>query len=248
MPVSLLKLERVTKRSRDGAREIVVLDHVSLQLQAGESVGIVGERRSGKTTLLRIAAGVEHADSGTVWFDGKRLGASSAEPAYLSRHGGIALMRGDWRPSPGMQTLEQVAMLLTADGANDHDASDAARRALAQAGVEALAGAASDSLALAERMRVGLAHALVREPRVLLIDEPALLRAPGQARELYALLRGLPAQLGLGMIIASEEISALAGLSHLLSLSDGRLVSSRSGEADVIPFPSTRGCGQSEGG
>jgi predicted ABC-type transport system involved in lysophospholipase L1 biosynthesis ATPase subunit len=247
MPVSLLELERVTKRFRDGAREILVLDQVSLRLQAGESVGIVGERRSGKTTLLRIAAGVEHADSGTVWFDGSRLGAST-EPAYLSRHGGIALMRGDWRPSPGMQTLEQVARPLMAEGASDQDANEAARQALAQAGVETLAFSAGDSLALAERMRVGLALALARKPRVLLIDEPALLRAPGQARELYALLRGLPGRLGLGMIIASEEISALAGLSHLLSLSDGRLVSSRSGEADVIPFPSAGQCGKPEGG
>lgn len=247
MPVSLLRLEQVTKRYRDGAREVVVLDEVSLQMRAGESVGIVGERRSGKTTLLRIASGIEMADGGAVWFDGTRLESSIDERAHLWRQGGIALVRGDWRPPAGRQTLEQVAMPLLADGVSAQDADRSAQYALQRVGAEGLETAAIDALSLAERMRVDLARALVREPRVLLVDEPALLPAPGQARELYALLRGLPSQLGLGMIIASEDISALTGLSHLLSLSDGRLVSSRSRGADVIQFPSVRAGNRSEG-
>jgi lipoprotein-releasing system ATP-binding protein len=247
MPVSLLRLDRLTKRYRDGAREIAVLDQVSLELGTSESVGIVGERRSGKTTLLRIAAGIELPDGGSVFFDGARVGASIDARAHLWRQAGIALVRGDWRPPAGRQALEQVAMPLLADGVSAQDADRSAQQALQRVGAGELAGSAIEMLSIAERIRVDLARALVREPRVLLVDEPALLPGPSDARELYSLLRGLPRQLGLAMVIASEDISALAGLPHVLSLSDGRLISSRPGEADVIQFPSTRARSGSEG-
>lgn len=242
MPVSLLlRLDKVTKRYRDGAREITVLEDVSLDLRAGESGGIVGERRSGKTTLLRVAAGIEMSDGGSVWFDGSRVGPSIDERAHLWRHGGIALVRGDWRPPAGRQALEQVAMPLLADGVSAQEADRSAQLALDRVGAGALSGATIDTLSVAERIRIDLARALVREPRVLLVDEPALLPGPSDARELYSLLRSLPGQLGLAMLIASEDISALAGLPRVLSLSDGRLISSRSGEADVIQFRAREG-------
>lgn len=247
MPVSVLRLDCVTKRYRDGARQIVVLDRVSLQLRAGESVGIVGERRSGKTTLLRVAAGIELPDAGAVFFDGVQVGASIDERAHMWRHGGIALVRGDWRPPPGRQALEQVAMPLLADGISAQEADRSAQLALQRVGAGELCGASIDMLGVAERFRVDLARALAREPRVLLIDEPALLPGPSDARRLYSLLRGLPAQLGLAIVIASEDVAAVAGLPSVHALGEGRLASSRPSVADVIQFPAARARGGSEG-
>jgi predicted ABC-type transport system involved in lysophospholipase L1 biosynthesis ATPase subunit len=247
MSVSLLALDRVTKRYRDGARQLTVLDQVSLDLRAAESVGIVGERRSGKTTLLRIASGIEMPDAGSVCFDGVQVGASIDKRAHLWRQSGIALVRGDWRPPAGRQALEQVAMPLLADGISAQEADRSAQLALQRVGAGELAGTAIDMLGVAERIRVDLARALVRAPRVLLVDEPAVLPGPSDARELYSLLRGLPSALGLAMVIASEDVSAVAGLPSVLSLSDGRLASSRPDVADVIRFPTLRARGESEG-
>jgi predicted ABC-type transport system involved in lysophospholipase L1 biosynthesis ATPase subunit len=244
---ALLRLDRVTKRYRDGAREIAVLDEVSLDLRSGEASGIVGERRSGKTTLLRVAAGVELPDSGCVCFAGSRVEPSIDERARLWRQGGIALVSGDWRPPAGRRALEQVAMPLLADGVSAQEADRSAQLALERVNIGSLSDAIIDTLSIAERIRVNLARALVREPRVLLIDEPAVLPGPSDARELYALLRGLPRALGLGMLIASEDVSALTGLPRVLSLGDGRLISSGAGEADVIRFPASRAREGSEG-
>lgn len=247
MPVSLLALEAVTKRYRDGARVVAVLDGVHLQLNAGESVGVVGDRRSGKTTLLRVAAGIELADAGCVRFDGRAVSASIDERSRLWRQGGIALVRGDWRPPGSRPALEHVAMPLLAGGASAQQADRTAMQSLQRVGAGSCAHTAIDMLSIAERIRVDLARALVREPRVLLVDEPAVLPGPRDSRELYALLRRLPAELGVALLIASEDVAALAGLPRVLSLSDGRLTSSNASVADVIRFPTARAHGGSEG-
>jgi len=73
--MTLLALERVSKSHWRGRHEIVVLDEVSLEVESGELVAIFGQRAAGKTTLLRIAAGIEQPDAGCVRFEGVELGA-----------------------------------------------------------------------------------------------------------------------------------------------------------------------------
>lgn len=240
MPVTLLRLEGVVKRRSDGARQVDVLDAVDLEIAEAETVGILGPRRSGKTTLLRIAAGIELPDGGSACFDGAEIHASIDARARLWRRRGIALVDGDWRPPAGRQTIDEVAMPLLAAGASSADAQRTALQALDRMDLASLAGEPLQRLSIGERLMVGLARALVREPRLLLVDEPAVMRMPGEARSLYALLRSLPQQLGLALVIASEDAAAVAGLSRVLSIGDGRLVAARGSEAEVIRFPNVK--------
>ena len=98
----LLSFLNVSKRYPDGEREIVVLDCVSLDIEAGVSVGVYGARRSGKSTLLRLAAGIELVDSGTIRFDGRDIAQmASTERGRLLRGEMAFMSAGDWRSSPG---------------------------------------------------------------------------------------------------------------------------------------------------
>jgi predicted ABC-type transport system involved in lysophospholipase L1 biosynthesis ATPase subunit len=240
-PPALLQLSGVSRRLRDGARELTVLDRVGLHVHAGELVGVYGERRSGKSTLLRITAGLEAPDAGTVRFDGVDLaGLSLRARARLRRRGGLALARGDCGPLAGGQpVLEHVALPLTGDGLTLSESEGLARPVLEQVGVAALAHLRVDLLSLSDRVRVELARALVREPRLLLVDEPAVLPGPRDSRELQALLLALAREQGVSVVIASQDMAALAGVQRFLTLSDGRLRSAE-GRRRVIPFPSER--------
>jgi predicted ABC-type transport system involved in lysophospholipase L1 biosynthesis ATPase subunit len=241
--VTLLALTAVSRRFLDGASELTVLDGVSFSVLAGELVGIYGERRSGKSTLLRVAAGLELPDGGSVAFDGVDVGGlSTSARARLRRRGGIALASGDSGPlASGQPAIEHVALPLTNDGLTLGESEGLARPVLERVGVGAIAHVRVDRLSLSDRLRVELARALVREPRLLLVDEPAVLPGPSDSREFNGLLREL-AKSGIAVVIASEDMGALAGVEHFLTLSDGRLRSTDS-RRRVIPFPGARAQG-----
>src|ERR1700694_4017081 len=106
--MSLLSFDCVSKSFADGSRrKIVVLDVVSLEIDAGDFVGLQGARRAGKSTLLRVAAGIESPDAGRVSFDGHDVGEmSEMQRTRLWRHGGVALVRGAWQPAGSRPVLE----------------------------------------------------------------------------------------------------------------------------------------------
>src|ERR1700684_4664953 len=109
----LLSFLNVSKRYPDGDREIVVLDRVSLEIDAGVSVGIRGARRSGKSTLLRLAAGIALPDSGMIRFEGRNISQmTGGQRGRLLRREIAFISAADWRASPGESVLDHVATAL----------------------------------------------------------------------------------------------------------------------------------------
>jgi ABC-type methionine transport system ATPase subunit len=236
-----LAFRDVTKRFRDGLRDIAVLDGVSFELYAGETLGVLASRGAGKTTLLRAAAGLETPDEGEVCWQGRDLAKLSAdERARVRRHGGIALARGDWRAGDSKFVVEHVAMPLYSEGLGMERAEACAWQALETVQATGLGYMATGRLGVTERVRVELARAIVREPALLLIDEPAILPQPKDAQAFHALIHSLPKRLDLSLLIASEEVAALRGAGRIVNLDGGRLYSTDS-RRKVISFPERRG-------
>jgi ABC-type glutathione transport system ATPase component len=223
----LLSFLNVTKRYPDGAREIVVLDRVTLDIDPSASVGVYGPKRSGKSTLLRIAAGVALPDSGSVSFRGRDMAdMTSAERGRLLR-GAIAFMCAeDWRANPGESIADHVATSLGSQGLTMREARQKALRILDHVGIDAKAAEEmTSSLSLTERTRVMLARALAREPRLLVLDEPAAMPSPGDRARFHELVRSVARQRGMALLIASEEMAALSGFDVLMSIAEGELCS-----------------------
>jgi predicted ABC-type transport system involved in lysophospholipase L1 biosynthesis ATPase subunit len=240
----LLSFEAVSKSYPDGGREVLVLDRVSLELDAATSLGVYGTRRSGKSTLLRLAAGIELPDAGAIRFDGRDLGSMSAAQRGRLLRGDIAfLSAGDWRATPGERVVDHVATSLGSAGVTIRDARRRALESLERVGVGA-AGAEEPTVALslAERMRVMLARALAREPRLLILDEPALTPNVGERERFLALLRAEARERGMALLLASEEIASLQGVRVLVSIADGELCSTDE-RGTVIQMPARRRAG-----
>ena len=158
--MSLLELERVSKRRRVGVRERMLLRDVSLEVDRGEYVVVWGSRGSGRSTLLSVAAGVERPDTGTVRFQGSDL----ADLRGDALGDGIGYCQKRLHGREGQGALDEVMMGLLARGVAPAQARARAAQALARAGVEAHAMSATRELDAADAVRVALARTLALQP------------------------------------------------------------------------------------
>jgi ABC-type multidrug transport system ATPase subunit len=214
--VSLLALEHVTKRYTSGQRETLALRDASLELRAGECVAVHGLRRSGRTTLLRVAAGLMAPDAGVVRFEGQDL-AERSRPALGVEIGYCSPL---FDPAHGGTVVDHVAVGLLARGSGRTRARAQAEEALERAGASGCAHLDPRDLRSDELARAGIARALAPAPRVLLLDEPASGVEPAERDRLVALL-GTLARAGMAVLMTAAE--PLAGPDRVLALDDGRL-------------------------
>jgi iron(III) transport system ATP-binding protein len=161
---SRLTLEGVTRRFGP----VTALDAIDLDVKPGEIVSLLGHSGCGKTTLLRIAAGVEVPTSGRVLLDGREV-ASEATFVPPERRS-IGLMFQDYALFPHLTLLRNVMFGLTALGRQAREQE--ARAALARVGLEHLAGSFPHEASGGEQQRAALARAIVPRPGILLMDEP----------------------------------------------------------------------------
>jgi len=240
---ALLCFQNVSRRFPDGRKQIAVLDRVALELNRGDSVGVYGTRRSGKSTLLRLAAGMLLADEGTVRFEGRDMALMTAGERNWLRRGAIAFVSSeDWRPEPGETVIEYLIANLLSDGVPSAAARVRAHRALEEMDFARAAEEPTEGLCRSARSRVMLARALAQEPRLLILDEPALMPELGERDRFHGMLLAAARRRGLGLLATSQEIAALQGFSTLMSIADGELCSTEE-PGNALPFPSRIGEG-----
>jgi ABC-type multidrug transport system ATPase subunit len=224
--VSLLVMQGVSKRYVTKRREYVALRDVSLDVAAGELVAVWGVRRSGRTTLLRVAAGLEAADTGVVRLDGQEV--SRARKTLLGSD--IGYVNGHFMASQGGTVVDHVAVALLPEGLRIERARSVAHEALERVGAKSCSELSPRLLDPAEVARVALARAIVTEPRLLLVDEPINGVDALQRDQILALVRSL-ADEGLAVLMTVGEVVTVAD--RMLSIDDGVL------RGEVAPQPAS---------
>lgn len=214
--MSLLVLQSVSKCFSTGRRERLALHDVSLDLGAGEFVAVWGLRRSGRTTLLRVAAGLEAPDEGVVCFDGDDLARSRDEVLGSE----IGYVTPTFAASHGATVVDHVALGLLATGLPLERARARAHDALGRVDAAGCADLDPRVLDAGELARVGLARALAARPRLLLLDDPTNGVDVLQRDPFLALVRSI-ADEGVAVLMAVSDAVTIAD--RVLSIDDGRL-------------------------
>lgn len=228
--MSLLELSHVGKSCRIGMRRHAILHDVNLTIEAGELIAVWGRRGSGRTTLLRVAAGVEPADTGSIRFRNKEIGRGQALGA------GIGYCTTHVPGGRGRGVLDDLAGTLLARGLPRAAAQLRANAMLERVGASHCAGAAPHELDAGESVRVALARALAADPQLIVIDEPTRGVDLLERDELLSLLRSL-ASGEVAILMSTAESPSLSGADRALALSDGQLRGTLAPElAEVVPL------------
>ena len=238
MSEPLLSLRGVSKSYWRGPREISVLADVSLDLYPARMVAVWGEHRSGKTTLLQVAAGLERPTNGVVRFDGRDLAGMSASELAGIRREPMAWARPSGPQTPDLRILTYVALPLLGKLPR-REAHRRAAAALELVGAGECARARWAHLSDSEQTLVAIAHALVREPRLLLLDEQTANLDDLERERVMRLLRKASDEAGIAVLIAVPDASEVLYAHEIRSLSDGRLLAPSEDPLNVIDFPGT---------
>ena len=240
MTSPLLRIDAVHMSYWRGVREERVLRGVSLDVREGQFVSVYGQRGSGKTTLLRVAAGFETPTSGTVAFAGKNLAEISRNESARLRREEIAWVERSGPESPELPMLVYLALPLYRK-LGPAQAQRRAAAALAKVGAAEAADARWSSLTDATRILVSIAAALVREPRLLLVDDPTGGLNLLDRERVVGLLRSAAEDGGLGILMAVPDMPAMLHAHEVRSLSRGRLLAPADpppeGAGTVVEFP-----------
>jgi predicted ABC-type transport system involved in lysophospholipase L1 biosynthesis ATPase subunit len=239
MPV--LSLTSVCLSFHRGRRHLVrVLADVSLQVDVGEVVAVLAQRAQGKTSLLRVAAGLERPDRGRVCFAGDDLWRLSERQRSRLLGGQIGWV-GSTVPDLDVPMLANVALPLFA-AYGKREAYARATAALERVGAEACAEQFWESLADWERALVAIAQGIAREPKLLLVDDLTMSLGLGEADEVTQLLDELATERGFGVLMCVSEASATGWSGRIAMLAGGELMERPrppAKQGNIIDFPGT---------
>lgn len=228
MPAVFVQITNLRKRF--GGR--IVLDGVSLSIEQGASLAIMGPSGAGKTTLLRCLNGLEQPDAGRV-----RVGAHEIGPGVPDQVAGLAAIRRQvgflfqqWNLFSHLTVLDNIIEApIHVAGISREAATARARALLERVGITGRADAYPRHLSGGEQQRAAIARALAMEPTVLLLDEPTSALDRPRADELLRLLGALRAT-GLTLIAVTHDVRFAEGLA-------GRIATLRDGHVTEGPEP-----------
>jgi ABC-type lipoprotein export system ATPase subunit len=220
----LLSLRGVSKSYWRAGIPVAAICDASLDVEAGEFVAIYGASRSGKTTLLRLLAAIDRPDDGVIEFASQDLATLPRRELSLHRLRNTGCVWSAWRSVAGFDVLNHVALPLLADGYSRTSARPRAIDWLIRLGIEHLCDARPDELADGELVRVALAHAMVREPRMLLADEPVAGLGSADRDEILAILQRIARDEGAAVIITASHAQDVLRAKRIVALNCGELL------------------------
>jgi len=204
---------------------VKALDSANLEIHSGEIHGILGENGAGKTTLLNILGGIIHPDVGFVEVGGSRVRLQSARAAWKM---GIGLVHQHFTLVPGLSVLENLALGRRHRGHRWKLHLKEIRKEASQlselTGLTVPFEASIEELGVGDRQRIEILKALLRDPQLLVLDEPTAVLAPAEIDQLFRLLRSL-AEEGRAVVLVAHKLDEILSIADRVTvLRQGRTV------------------------
>lgn len=229
--MSILQTKNLCKTYGSDENIVKALDHVSIDIEDGEFVSIVGSSGSGKSTLLNMLGGLDRPTSGEVIVSGKKIFEMDDEALTIFRRRNIGFVFQNYNLVPVLNVYENIVLPIELDGSRiDRKFVDTIIRKL---GLEKKLNAMPNQLSGGQQQRVAIARALSAKPAIILADEPTGNLDSKTGMDVISLLKVTNREFSqtIAMITHNEEIALMAD--RVLRIEDGSVVSPEGGEPDA---------------
>lgn len=229
----LVELKDIYKIYQMGDSEVHALDGISLTIDKGEFVAIVGSSGSGKSTAMNIIGCLDVATRGTYRLNGRNISNYSADELAEVRNKMLGFIFQQYNLIPKLTVIENVQLPLLYGGVSEKEQRARALKALRKVGLESKAKNLPSQLSGGQQQRVSIARALAGDPSVILADEPTGALDSKTGREVMLFLQQLHRE-GNTIILITHDNSIAAQASRIVRVTDGHIVYDGPVEGDAI--------------
>lgn len=223
--MEILRCEAVTKVYGRGANQVKALDGVSLSIEKGEFVAVVGASGSGKSTLLHLMGGVDQPTEGRVFVEDEDISTLNQVKAAVFRRRKVGLIYQFYNLIPTLSVEQNIKLPMLLDKRRPDEAYF--RGLAAGLGLEDKLKALPGALSGGQQQRTAIARSLLYRPAVVLADEPTGNLDRQNSRQIVELLKGSNRDLGQTIVIITHDERIALEADRVVQIEDGRIVSDR---------------------
>jgi ABC-type lipoprotein export system ATPase subunit len=221
---AILSVQNLVKEYKIGRQKIRALNGISLDINAGEFIAIVGASGSGKSTLLQMLGGLDKPTSGTIAIDGKTLNKMSDCRLSIFRNQTIGFVFQSFYLQPFLSLQRNIEVAAMPGRMKRAERRERAKRLASAVGLAERLSHKPKELSGGQIQRAAIARALLNQPKIILADEPTGNLDSENSREIIALFRHLQQKLGTTVIIATHDQEIAAQADRIITVKDGALV------------------------
>lgn len=224
----LIALTNVTREFQVGTEVVKALDGISLTINRGEMVAIIGPSGSGKSTLMNTIGCLDTPSSGSFFLNGQDVSGLSDNQLAETRSSRLGFVFQSYNLLPRETALSNVELPLKYSGGySGKDRKEAARVALDRVGLNHRYDHKPVQLSGGEQQRVGIARALVKNPELILADEPTGNLDTKSSTEVISMLRSLNEEDGKTIVVVTHDPEVAEAMKRVISFRDGKIVEDR---------------------
>lgn len=222
--MALVKLNKVKKIYQQGEIEVPALRGVDLTVDQGEFTTVFGPSGSGKTTLLNLVGCLDKPTEGEIFFDGQELGDLTKKDLAMIRRNNIGFVFQSYNLIPVLTAYENVEFAIRlVDGKSEKELKQKVMDILKAVGLEGLEDRRPNELSGGQKQRVAIARALVKEPKLVLADEPTANLDSKTSTEVLEVMVDMNKKLGTTFIFSTHDPQVMEYARRLIEIKDGQV-------------------------
>ena len=220
--MEIVKVENLTKKYGKGENEVIALNNVSLTIEKGEFVAIIGSSGSGKSTLLHLIGGVDRPTSGKVFVDGKDIYQLDDDNLAIFRRQNIGIIYQFYNLMPILNVKENITLPCDLDGKEVDQ--ERLNLLISTLGLKERITHLPNELSGGQQQRVAIGRSLINNPAVVLADEPTGNLDSKSSNEIIALLKKSNKELGQTIIMITHNPEIAKEADRIIKIEDGKIV------------------------